>query len=225
MMDHAEGPAGGPGYRPGCTTQSESAMAGPDGLPVAVFASRAAWGAWLGDHHAGSAGLWLKIPKRGRDVPSVTYEEALLGALAFGWIDGQKAPLDEAWWLQRFTPRRPRSRWSKANRDRAERLIAEGAMQPAGLRQVELARADGRWDRAYDGQRAATVPDDLRAALAANPAAEAFFAALDATNRYAVLYRVQDAKRPETRARRIERFVAMLAAREVLHPPSECRQP
>ena len=212
MMDHAEGPAGGPGYRPGCTTQSESAMAGPDGLPVAVFASRAAWGAWLGDHHAGSAGLWLKIPKRGRDVPSVTYEEALLGALAFGWIDGQKAPLDEAWWLQRFTPRRPRSRWSKANRARAERLIAEGAMQPAGLRQVELARADGRWDRAYDGQRAATVPDDLRAAL-------------DATNRYAVLYRVQDAKRPETRARRIERFVAMLAAREMLHPPSECRQP
>ena len=165
-------------------------MTGPDGLPVAVFAFLAAWVAWLGDHHVGSGGLWLKISKRGRDVSSVTNEEALLGPLAFGWIDGQKAPLDEAWWLQRFTPRKPRSRWSKANRDRAERLIAEGAMQPAGLRQVELARADGRWDPAHDSQRAATVPDDLRAALAANPAAEAFFATLDATNRYAVLYRL-----------------------------------
>ena len=203
---------------------SASATTGQDGLPVAVFASHAAWIAWLTEHHASSTGLWLQIAKRGASLPSVTYEEALLGALAFGWIDGQKAPRDEAWWLQRFTPRRPGSRWSQANRDRAERLIAQGAMRPSGLSQVELARADGRWDRAYDGQRVATVPDDLRAALAANPAAEAFFATLDGANRYAVLYRVQDAKQPETRARRIERFVAMLASGETLHP-ARGRQP
>ncbi len=193
-------------------------MTGPDGLPVALFGSHDAWTAWLAEHHASSAGLWLQIAKRGSTIRSVTYEEALGGALAFGWIDGQKAPLDAAWWLQRFTPRRPGSPWSKANRDRAERLIAQGAMRPSGLSQVESAQADGRWERAYDGQRAATVPDDLRAALAAHPAAEAFFATLDGANRYAVLYRVQDAKRPETRARRIERLVAMLASGETLHP-------
>ena len=198
-------------------------MTGPDGMQMARFASRQDWLAWLGEHHAAAPGVWLQIGKRGGPALSLTYEDALLGALAFGWIDGQKAPLDHDWWLQRFTPRKPGSRWSKANRERAEGLIGSGAMQAAGLRQVELARADGRWDRAYEGQHAATVPDDLRAALAANPAAEAFFATLDGANRYAVLYRVQDAKRPDTRARRIAQFVAMLAAGQSLHPPARRR--
>jgi uncharacterized protein YdeI (YjbR/CyaY-like superfamily) len=147
----------------------------------------------------------------------VTVAEAVEVALCFGWIDGQVARHDADWFLQRYTPRRRQSRWSRINRERALALIAAGRMRSAGLAQVEAARADGRWEAAYAGQRTATVPDDLRAALDANPAAAAFFATLRGANRYAILYRVQDAKRPETRARRIDRFVAMLARGETLH--------
>jgi uncharacterized protein YdeI (YjbR/CyaY-like superfamily) len=189
-----------------------------DGLPILTFPSRAAWEAWLFDNHAASRGTWLKFAKRGAPTATVTYEEALLGAIAHGWIDGQKGALDEAYWLQRFTPRKAASRWSKQNCDRALALIESGEMRPAGLREVEAARADGRWDRAYDGQRTAAVPDDLGAALAANPAAAAFFATLDRVNRYAVLYRIQTLKTPEARARRIAKYVAMLAAGETIHP-------
>jgi uncharacterized protein YdeI (YjbR/CyaY-like superfamily) len=190
----------------------------PDELPILPFASPAAWEEWLAAEHATAPGVWLKLAKRGSGHASVTYAEALDVALAYGWIDGQKDRFDEAWWLQRFTPRKPASRWSQVNRDKALALIAAGRMRPAGVREVERARADGRWDAAYASQRAMTVPDDLRAALDANPAASACFAALDSANRYAVLYRVQDAKKPETRARRIEKYVAMLSAGEKLRP-------
>jgi len=189
----------------------------PD-LPVVSFPSRDDWAAWLGAHHESSAGVWLKIAKKGAEVAGVTYAEALEVALCFGWIDGQKAALDDAFWLQKFTPRRPKSVWSRINRDKAEDLIARGEMAPAGLREIERAKADGRWEAAYEPQRTATVPDDLRDALEGNEAARAFFAELNAANRYALLHRIQTAKRPETRARRIARFVAMLAEGKRLYP-------
>jgi uncharacterized protein YdeI (YjbR/CyaY-like superfamily) len=192
-------------------------VAGTD-LEIVAFASREAWAEWLRAEHAASPGVWLKIAKRDSGVVSVTYSEALDVALCFGWIDGQKRAHDETHWLQRFTPRGRRSRWSRINRDRALALMERGEMHPAGLAQVDAARADGRWDAAYEGARAATVPADLQAALDADDRAREFFATLDGANRYAILYRVQEAKRPETRARRIAKFVAMLAAGEKLHP-------
>jgi uncharacterized protein YdeI (YjbR/CyaY-like superfamily) len=187
-------------------------------LPIIAFASPAAWEAWLAEEHATSSGLWLKIAKKDAGVETVSYAEALEVALCYGWIDGQKDTFDGDYWLQRFTPRKPRSRWSKINREKAEQLITQGRMQPAGLREVEQAKADGRWDAAYDGQRAAGIPDDLRQALEQNPQAAAFFASLDSANRYAILYRLQEAKRPETRARRLERYVAMLNEQQKIHP-------
>ena len=189
-----------------------------DGLPVIPFATPAEFEAWLDENQASSSGLWLKIAKKGRGIDTVTHPEALEVAICHGWIDGQRRALDDDWFLQRFTPRKPRSRWSKINRDKALELIESGRMKPAGLREVERAQADGRWEAAYAGQRAAIVPDDLQAALDAEPAAREFFETLDSQNRYAVLYRVGDAKRPETRARRIEKFVGMLARGEKLHP-------
>jgi uncharacterized protein YdeI (YjbR/CyaY-like superfamily) len=183
----------------------------PDGLPVLSFASAEAFEGWLAAHHASAPGLWLRIAKRGTGVASVSYPEALDVALCFGWIDGQKRAWDEGHWLQRFARRGPRSRWSQVNRGHVARLEAEGRMRPAGRAAVAAAKADGRWDAAYAGQRAAEVPEDLRAALAGRPTAEAAFAALRASERYSVLYRVQDAKRPETRARRIAQFVERLA--------------
>ncbi|MGN6189318.1 MAG: YdeI/OmpD-associated family protein [Conexibacter sp.] len=188
-----------------------------DALPILPFASAQAWETWLEREHARALGVWLQIAKKASGIATVTYAEALDAALCFGWIDGQKRAFDETWFLQRFTPRKRGSRWSKINTEHAERLIAAGRMRPAGLAQVEAARADGRWDDAYDGQRSATVPPDLQAALDANPRAAAFFATLRGANRYAILYRVQDAKRPQTRADRIDRFVAMLARGETLH--------
>jgi uncharacterized protein YdeI (YjbR/CyaY-like superfamily) len=189
----------------------------PD-LPVLGFASREAWAAWLGEHHGTSPGVWLKIARKASGVASVSYAEAVEVALCYGWIDGQARRLDEVHWRQRFTPRRPRSRWSKINRDRATALIEKGEMRPAGLREVERATADGRWDAAYDAQSTATVPDDLGRELATNDAAAAFFATLDSANRYAILSRIQDAKRPQTRARRIATYVAMLAEQKKIYP-------
>jgi uncharacterized protein YdeI (YjbR/CyaY-like superfamily) len=150
------------------------------------------------------------MAKRASGIPTVTHAEALESALCYGWIDGQRNRFDDQWFIQRFTPRRPRSKWSKINRGKAEQLIRDGRMQPAGLREIERARADGRWDAAYDAPSAATVPDDLQQALDANPAAAAFFSTLNRQNQLVVIYQVNDAKRPETRARRIERFVSML---------------
>lgn len=188
------------------------------GLPVLAFASRDAFEEWLEAGHETSPGLWLKLAKKESGIPTVSYAEAVEVALCFGWIDGQKSGFDDAHWLQRFTPRRPRSKWSQTNCDRVEQLIAAGAMRPAGLAQVEAAKADGRWEAAYAPPSAAVVPDDLQAALDAVPAAAEFFATLNGTNRYAILYRVGDAKRPQTRAARIEKFVAMLAEGRTLHP-------
>ena len=188
----------------------------PDDLPVLPFESAAAFEAWLDAEHASAAGLWLKIAKKATGIATVTYAEALEVALCFGWIDGQKRSLDATWFLQRFTPRKPRSRWSKINTGHVERLIAEGRMRPAGLAQVEAARADGRWADAYDGQAGARPHPDFQAALDASPRAAAFFATLRGSKRYAFVYRAGDAKRPETRARRIARFVAMLERGETL---------
>lgn len=179
--------------------------------------SAQAWGEWLAKHHADSKGVWLHLAKKGNGG-GVTYAEALEHALCWGWIDGQKKAHDDQTWLQRFTPRGPRSGWSRINRDKATGLIAKGRMQPPGLAQVERAQADGRWDAAYEPMRSATVPEDLAAALAANPRAQAFFPQLSSANRYAILYRVQTAKKPETRARRISELVAMLARGETIHP-------
>ncbi len=187
-------------------------------LPVLAFGSPQAWHDWLAGQHESSPGLWLKIAKKGAGSSTVSYAEALDCALCFGWIDGQKGRLDDEYWLQRFTPRKPRSKWSRINREKAEQLIADGRMRPAGLREVEAARADGRWAAAYAGQATATVPPDLERELDRNPAAREFFATLTGANRYAILYRIQDAKRPETRARRIATFVAMLAEHKTIYP-------
>ncbi|HET6997458.1 MAG TPA: YdeI/OmpD-associated family protein [Solirubrobacterales bacterium] len=188
-----------------------------DDLPTLLFATPADLEAWLEENHAESDGLWLKIAKKGAPEPSVTYAEALELALCFGWIDSQKRGLDETHFLQRFTPRRPRGRWSRINRDKVEGLISAGAMRSAGLAEVEAAKADGRWEAAYEGQRRAKVPADLQRELAANEAAREFFATLDSANRYAILYRLDDAKKPETRERRLRKFVAMLERGEKIH--------
>ncbi|RZL04073.1 MAG: bacteriocin-protection protein [Rubrivivax sp.] len=183
-----------------------------------LFQSAEAFDTWLSQHHATSAGLWLKIAKRGALDASVTYPEAVEIALCWGWIDGLKRALDEQHFLQRFTPRRARSIWSKVNVDKVAALIQEGRMRAPGLAQVEAAKADGRWARAYDGARTAVVPEDLTAALDASPTAKAFFSTINATQRYAVLWRIQTAVKPETRARRIAQLVAMLARGETVHP-------
>lgn len=168
-------------------------------------------------NHASSDGAWLMIAKAGAEKPTVTYAQAVEIALCHGWIDGQKKALDDQHWLQRFTPRRARSLWSKVNREKAEALIESGRMQPSGLAEIDRAKGDGRWQAAYDGARTAAVPPDLQAVLDARPQARSFFAQLDGTNRYAVLWRIQTAKRAETRARRIDVLVEMLARGEKIH--------
>ncbi len=189
----------------------------PD-LPIVPFASREAWEAFLEGQHATSQGLWLKLAKKGSGIESVTYDQAVEVALCYGWIDGQVRKFDGDYYLQRFTPRRPRSRWSKVNREKATELIERGEMKAAGLREVERAKADGRWDAAYDPPSTATVPEDLQRELEKNERARSFFSELDSRNRYAILYQIQDAKRPETRARRIAKYVAMLAEQEKPYP-------
>ena len=178
--------------------------------PVVSFASQRVWEAWLAKHHRTSQGVWLKIAKKTSGHASVTYDEAVEGALCYGWIDGQKKPLDAKWWLQKFTPRRAKSVWSKINRGKALRLIKTGRMKAAGLREVQGAKRDGRWVSAYDSQRTMGVPPDLQAALKQRPKAHAFFQQLASSLRYAILFRVHGAKRPETRAKRIADFVRRL---------------
>ena len=189
-----------------------------DDLPVLEFGSQAAWESWLDAHHAAAPGAWLKIAKKGSGAETVSYAEALEAAICYGWIDGQKDRLDDVHWLQRFTPRKPRGRWSRINTDQATELIKAGRMRPAGQREVDLAQADGRWEAAYEGQRAMTVPGDLERELAGNEAAREFFATLSGVNRYAILYRIGSVKRPETRARKIAQYVAMLAEHKTLYP-------
>jgi uncharacterized protein YdeI (YjbR/CyaY-like superfamily) len=191
-------------------------MPGRD-IPTVEFADRAAWEEWLDAHHAASEGVWLKLAKKGSRATTLTYAEALEEALRHGWIDGQKGSLDDSFWLQRFTPRGPRSKWSQVNRRKATELIEQGRMKAGGLIQVEAARRDGRWEDAYAPQSSVTVPEDFQAALDANPAAREFFATLRSSERYSYLYRIHDAKRTETRARRIREYVAMLAERRKFH--------
>jgi uncharacterized protein YdeI (YjbR/CyaY-like superfamily) len=196
----------------------------PIKLAELIVPDSAAWRAWLADHHADSAGVWLVLAKKGTEKPtSLTYDQALEEALCHGWIDGQLRSRDEATYRQRFTARRRRSAWSKRNTDLAERLRTEGRMHPAGHAEVERAKADGRWDAAYAGPASIEVPPDLAQALSVEPKAKAMFDALNSQNRYAVLYRITTAKRAETRASRIEQFVAMLARGETLHPQERTR--
>ncbi len=189
-----------------------------DEEPTVAFASAADWHAWLAAEHAKSSGIWVKIAKKGAPEPTISYAEVLDGALCFGWIDAQTRSLDDSYWLKRFTPRRPGSRWSRINTEKAEALIAAGRMQPDGLREVDSARSDGRWAAAYAGPRTITVPDDLSRALEANPAAAEFFATISSINRYAILYRLTTVKRAETRARKIDQYVQMLAEHKTIHP-------
>jgi uncharacterized protein YdeI (YjbR/CyaY-like superfamily) len=195
-------------------------MAGEEmraGLPVLSFDSAAAMDAWLEREGAASPGFWLRLFKKGSGVASVSRYEAIDAALCLGWIDGQLDKYDDDSWLIRFTPRKARSKWSQVNVKRVAALGAAERMRPAGLAQVEAAKADGRWSAAYAPQSRAEVPGDLAAALAANPAAAAFFATLKGANRYAILYRIGAVKRPETRARKIAEFVAMLERGETVH--------
>lgn len=201
------------------TSKVETAPAKPArDLPTKAFASLQAWEAWLKAQPATSRGVWLKLAKKSANATSVSRQEAIDGALCHGWIDGQLDKFDDDWWLIRFTPRKSGGKWSEKNRDRALALIKEGRMTAAGLHHIEQAKSDGRWDAAYASQSTVTIPEDLDAALAQDKKAKSFFATLDGANRYAILYRVHTAKKAETRARRIETFVAMLSRGETIHP-------
>jgi uncharacterized protein YdeI (YjbR/CyaY-like superfamily) len=186
-------------------------------LPILPFANKKKWIAWLAKQHDGSKGIWLQLAKKDSGIPSITYEEAVDVALCYGWIDGQKKGYDDKYWLQKFTPRGPKSIWSKINTERVERLIASGEMQPAGLRAVEAARQDGRWESAYASQKNAFVPDDFQAALDGNEKAKVFYSTLKSSERYSILFRIQTAKKQETRAKRIQQFITMLERNEKIH--------
>jgi uncharacterized protein YdeI (YjbR/CyaY-like superfamily) len=187
-------------------------------LPIVSPPDRAAWTRWLGRHHGTAQGLWLKLAKKGSGAPeTLTYAEALEEAIRYGWIDGQKAAHDDNHWLQRFTPRSPRSKWSQVNRQAAERLIEANRMTPAGLAQVEAAKRDGRWESAYEPQSRATVPEDFQRALEQNPEAKQFFDTLKGARRYAFLYRLHQAKRAETRAKKIAAYIELLSHGRTLH--------
>jgi uncharacterized protein YdeI (YjbR/CyaY-like superfamily) len=192
-------------------------MTSPGPLPHLKFAAQTAWRDWLDQHHATSQGVWLQFAKQASGIASVSHAEALETALCYGWIDGQTKRLDENYWLQKFIPRRPNSIWSRINRQKALDLIERGLMQPPGRAAIERARANGRWEAAYEAQSQAVIPPDLQAALDDSPKAAAFFTTLSSQNRYAILFRLQTAKKPATRASRLARFVAMLEGGETLH--------
>jgi len=186
-------------------------------LPVKPFASKATWADWLAKEHGKSTGVWMKLAKKDSGIPSVTYEEALDVALCYGWIDGQKKGFDEKYWLQKFTPRGAKSIWSKINTEKAERLIANGEMKAAGLKAIEAAKQDGRWEAAYASQKNISVPEDFQKALNKNKKAQAFFFTLKSAERYSFLFRIHNAKKPATRANRIQQFVEMLERGEKIH--------
>ncbi|MFI8308352.1 YdeI family protein [Streptomyces sp. NPDC085927] len=191
-----------------------------------VFATVDEFAQWMEEHHRTASEVWVALAKKGTDVPSVTRTESLDVALCYGWIDGKASSVGtpDGWWAQRFTPRRPRSSWSKVNCTKVEELIRTGRMRPAGLEQIELAKADGRWDAAYDPPSTAQMPEDLQKALAANPAAESAYAALSKSSSYLILLSLQKAKKPETKARRIAEYVSRLAAGEPPHPPRRTKE-
>jgi len=186
-------------------------------LPLLPFENKKIWITWLAKQHDQSAGVWLKLAKKDSGVPSITYEEALDVALCYGWIDGQKKGFDDKYWLQKFTPRGRRSIWSKINTEKAERLIARGEMKPAGLKVIDAAKQDGRWDAAYASQKNISLPDDFQTALEKNKKAKAFFATLKSSQRYSFLFRIHTAKKAETRAKRIQQFIEMLEKGETIH--------
>ena len=190
----------------------------PTDLPIIMFETQQEWDTWLEQNQEATAGLWVRFAKKGSGLRSISYKEAVEIALCHGWIDSQVKTYDAQSYIQKFTPRRAKSLWSKINRERAEQLIESGAMRPAGLAEIERAKADGRWDTAYDPASKATVPEDFQAELDRNKKASAFFATLNKANRYALLFRIQTAKRPETRAKRIREFLRMLENHEVFHP-------
>ena len=187
-------------------------------IPIMSFESKKKWTDWLAKQYDKSTGVWVKLAKKGTGIPSVTYDEALDVALCYGWIDGQKGSFDDQYWLQKFTPRGTKSTWSKINTEKAEKLIARGEMKPAGLKAIELAKQDGRWDAAYESQKNISIPVDFQAELNKNKKAKAFFATLNSVNRYAILLRIQTAKKAETRTRRIQQFVEMLEREEKIYP-------
>jgi len=189
----------------------------PDSLPIRRFPSERDWAAWLERNHGRSPGLWLQIAKKGAKVPSVSYPEALDVALCYGWIDGQKRPQSDTFWLQKFGPRAKTGLWSRLNREKALALVAAGRMRPSGMAEIQRAKADGRWKGAYDSARVSTVPEDLERALKRNAKARRFFEALDRANRYAILFRLQTAKKAETRARRLAGFLKMLEQGRKIH--------
>jgi uncharacterized protein YdeI (YjbR/CyaY-like superfamily) len=197
----------------------KQAKSGSANDPIRIFATQEAWAGWLEKNHRKSAGLWLRLAKKGSGLRSLNYGEALEAALCYGWIDGQKRGESDQAWLQRFLPRAAKSIWSKINREKAAALIADGRMTAAGIEAVERARENGRWDAAYDSPKSAKVPEDFQAALDENRRAREFFEALDGGNRYAVLFRIQTVKKAETRARKIQEFVQMLARKERIHEP------
>jgi uncharacterized protein YdeI (YjbR/CyaY-like superfamily) len=188
------------------------------GLPVLFFATQSDWENWLDTHHRESKGVWLKIAKKDSRIISLSYAEALDEALCYGWIDGQKKSFDQEAWLQRFTPRSPKSKWSKVNVDKVIKLIASGEMQPAGMEEVNTSKEDGRWDAAYESQRNFTIPDDFQAELDRNQRAKLFFESLNRQNQYAICYRIQTAKKKETRRARIHKYIEMLNNNQRLYP-------
>lgn len=187
-------------------------------LPIQSFVDRSEWEAWLGANHVSSRGLWIRFAKKASRHASVSHADALESALCYGWIDGQTDTDDEDWWLQKFSPRGKSSIWSKINRAKVEELTKRGLMKPSGLKEATRAREDGRWDAAYDSVRGSVVPHDLQTALDGNAKARAFFGTLNSKNRYAVLFRIQTAKKAETRASRVEKFVDMLERHELIYP-------
>src|SRR5690349_14013100 len=186
-------------------------------IPILPFATQKKWTEWLAKQHEKSTGVWLKIAKKESGIPSVNYEEALDVALCYGWIDGQKKGFDDQYWLQKFTPRGPKSIWSKVNTEKVEKLITSGEMKPSGLKAIELAKQDGRWDAAYASHKNITIPEDFQTALDNNKKAKDFFATLKSAERYSFLFRIHHAKRSETRAKRIQQFVEMLERGEKIH--------
>jgi uncharacterized protein YdeI (YjbR/CyaY-like superfamily) len=186
-------------------------------LPTLPFATKNKWADWLDKYHGKSAGVWLKLAKKYSGISSITYDEALEAALCYGWIDGQKKGFDDKYWLQKFTPRGPKSIWSKINTLKAEKLIASGEMKPSGLKAIEAAKQDGRWDAAYESQKNISIPEDFQAALDKNKKAKAFFATLNSVNRYAILFRIHNVKKAETRAKRIQQFVELLEKNEKIY--------
>lgn len=199
-------------------SSNTTAVSPTNELPVILFERVEDWEAWLEENYASSKGLWMRLAKKAAAIASINYQQALDVALCYGWIDGQKKSYDEDSWLQKFTPRGRKSIWSKINREKAQALIESGRMRPSGMAAIEAAQKDGRWDAAYASQSVATIPDDLQAALDANPEAAEFFTTLNSANRYAILFRIHQAKRAETRAKRINDYIAMLARHEKLHP-------